>query len=372
VPAIVRSSAFGQPAEIPGQEQGFRDLVGALARRSPAVLVILREHPKSPELRTAHRAALEAAGLDAVDATGLDPIEPWLAACDLVTTCFSHCAMDYAVLDAASGAEFATLRGHAGSVLSVAFSPDGRRVASGSWGEVVRDGDDVSRLLGRAAEAEARRRYHDASRRSAAHRSLLHRRGAPRPGADAARGTVSAPRVLGLVAARGGSVGLPRKNVLPLCGKPLIVHTIEAAHAARTLTRTILSSDDAEIIAIARDAGCAVPFVRPAELAGDRSSTVDVTLHALDWLERHEEWRAEVVVMPPATGAAARASTSTARQAVARTRGDRRECGDRSHYRRTDARSTRDDSADLSEATPTTGSSCPEPIARTAASTRST
>ena len=67
---------FGQPAEIPGQEQGFRDLVGALARRSPAVLVILREHPKSPELRTAHRAALEAAGLDAVDATGLDPIEP--------------------------------------------------------------------------------------------------------------------------------------------------------------------------------------------------------------------------------------------------------------------------------------------------------
>ena len=55
-------------------------------------------------------------------------------------------------------------------------------------------------------------------------------------------------RVLGLVVARGGSVGLPRKNVLPLCGKPLIVHTIEAALAARTLDRTILSSDDAEFI----------------------------------------------------------------------------------------------------------------------------
>lgn len=118
---------------------------------------------------------------------------------------------------------------------------------------------------------------------------------------------MSAPRVLGLVAARGGSVGLPRKNVLPLCGKPLIVHTIEAAHAARALTRTILSSDDAEIIAIARNSGCAAPFVRPAELAGDRSSTVDVTLHALDWLERHEEWRAEVVVMLPATAPLRRA-----------------------------------------------------------------
>ncbi len=113
--------------------------------------------------------------------------------------------------------------------------------------------------------------------------------------------------MLGLVAARGGSVGLPRKNVLPLCGKPLIVHTLEAANAARALTRTILSSDDAEIIAIARDAGCAVPFTRPAELAGDRSSTVDVTLHALDWLERHEEWRAEVVVMLPATAPLRRA-----------------------------------------------------------------
>jgi len=118
---------------------------------------------------------------------------------------------------------------------------------------------------------------------------------------------MSAPRVLGLVVARGGSVGLPRKNVLPLRGKPLIVYTVDAARAARTLTRTILSSDDAEIIAIARQAGCDAPFVRPAELAGDRSSTVDVALHALDWLERHERWSADIVVMLPATAPLRRA-----------------------------------------------------------------
>jgi CMP-N,N'-diacetyllegionaminic acid synthase len=112
---------------------------------------------------------------------------------------------------------------------------------------------------------------------------------------------VTLARVLGLVVARGGSVGLPRKNVLPLCGKPLIVHTIEAARAARTLDRTILSSDDAEIIGVARAAGCDAPFVRPAELATDRSSTVGVALHALDWLEQHQGWRADVVVMLPAT-----------------------------------------------------------------------
>lgn len=112
---------------------------------------------------------------------------------------------------------------------------------------------------------------------------------------------MSLSTVLGLIVARGGSKGFPRKNVLPLAGKPLIVHTIEAARAAKRLDRTILSSDDAEIIAVARAAGCEVPFVRPAELAGDRSSTVDVALHALDSLERAEGWRADTLVMLPAT-----------------------------------------------------------------------
>ena len=112
---------------------------------------------------------------------------------------------------------------------------------------------------------------------------------------------------LGLIVARGGSKGLPRKNLRPLGGRPLIVHTIEAALACRGLARTILSSEDAEIIEVARGAGCPAPFVRPAELAGDRSSSLDVTLHALDWLEHHESFRPEVVVLLPPTAPLRRA-----------------------------------------------------------------
>jgi CMP-N-acetylneuraminic acid synthetase len=89
--------------------------------------------------------------------------------------------------------------------------------------------------------------------------------------------------------------------VLPLGGRPLIVHTIEAALACRALARTIVSSEDAEILDVARRAGCPAPFVRPAELAGDRSSTVSVTLHALNWLESHEGFTPDVLVLLPAT-----------------------------------------------------------------------
>ena len=107
--------------------------------------------------------------------------------------------------------------------------------------------------------------------------------------------------VLGVIVARGGSKGLPGKNLLPLAGKPLVVHTIEAALACSALSRTVLSTEDPDILAAGRQAGCPAPFVRPAELAGDRSSTVDVALHAVDWLARHEGFAADVVVLLPAT-----------------------------------------------------------------------
>ncbi|MBI2205304.1 MAG: acylneuraminate cytidylyltransferase family protein [Candidatus Rokubacteria bacterium] len=107
--------------------------------------------------------------------------------------------------------------------------------------------------------------------------------------------------VLGVVVARGGSKGLARKNVLQLGGKPLVAHTVAAALGARRLGRTIVSSDDPEILAAARAAGGVAPFVRPRELAGDRSSTVDVGLHALDWLEKHERYAGDVLVLLPAT-----------------------------------------------------------------------
>ena len=114
-------------------------------------------------------------------------------------------------------------------------------------------------------------------------------------------------RVLGLVVARGGSKGLPRKNVLPLSGRPLIAWTVEAARAARTLTRTIVSSEDAEILARARDAGGETPFVRPAAFATDTASSLGVALHALDWLAEHEGWPADVLVLLPATAPLRRA-----------------------------------------------------------------
>jgi len=94
--------------------------------------------------------------------------------------------------------------------------------------------------------------------------------------------------VLALIPARGGSKGLPRKNVLPLAGKPLIVYSIETAQAADLVTRTIVSTDDEEIAAAAREAGAEVPFLRPAELAQDDSTDLEVFRHALEALEGYE------------------------------------------------------------------------------------
>jgi len=89
-------------------------------------------------------------------------------------------------------------------------------------------------------------------------------------------------KALAVITARGGSKGLPRKNVLPLGGKPLIAWTIEAALAANAIDRVILSSDDDEIIAVARARGCDAPFVRPAALAGDTAASLPVLHHAMD------------------------------------------------------------------------------------------
>jgi N-acylneuraminate cytidylyltransferase len=94
--------------------------------------------------------------------------------------------------------------------------------------------------------------------------------------------------VLGLITARGGSRGVPRKNVRMVAGRPLIGWTIEAAQQSRVLDRLVLSSDDEEIIDIARHLGCEAPFRRPAELAGDTTPSIDVVLHALAQLPGHD------------------------------------------------------------------------------------
>lgn len=90
------------------------------------------------------------------------------------------------------------------------------------------------------------------------------------------------PKVLALIPARGGSKGLPRKNILDVGGKPLIAWTIDAALKSKFIDHVILSSDDEEIMQAAKDYGCAVPFRRPDYLAGDTASSIDVVIHALD------------------------------------------------------------------------------------------
>lgn len=95
-------------------------------------------------------------------------------------------------------------------------------------------------------------------------------------------------KILAVIPARGGSKGLPRKNVLPLGGKPLIAWTLEAAQSSRYIDRVVLSSEDEEIIRTARQLGCEVPFPRPPELATDTSRNIDVVLHLLEQLPGYD------------------------------------------------------------------------------------
>jgi CMP-N,N'-diacetyllegionaminic acid synthase len=95
------------------------------------------------------------------------------------------------------------------------------------------------------------------------------------------------PKVLSVIPARGGSKGVPRKNIRTVCGKPLIAYTIETALAAKDLFRRVLvSTDDVEIAEISRRCGADVPFLRSAELSDDKSSMVPVLQHAVRFAEQ--------------------------------------------------------------------------------------
>ncbi|RJQ30976.1 MAG: acylneuraminate cytidylyltransferase family protein [Peptococcaceae bacterium] len=103
----------------------------------------------------------------------------------------------------------------------------------------------------------------------------------------------------GIILARGGSKGVPRKNIRPLGGKPLIFYTIKAALKSR-LDRVIVSTDDEEIAACAGEYGAQTPFLRPADLALDESTSLSAVLHALEYLETKEKYfpRAVAVLQP--------------------------------------------------------------------------
>jgi N-acylneuraminate cytidylyltransferase len=113
---------------------------------------------------------------------------------------------------------------------------------------------------------------------------------------------VARPDILALIPARGGSKSIPRKNLVVVGGKPLIAHSIAQALASRHITRTIVSTDDAEIADVARRSGAEVPFIRPAEFAQDRSLDLDVFRHALTWLRDNGGYRPEAVVHLRPTG----------------------------------------------------------------------
>lgn len=102
--------------------------------------------------------------------------------------------------------------------------------------------------------------------------------------------------VLAIIPARGGSKGVPRKNIRRVAGKPLIAWSIEAAKQSKYIDRLILSSENEEIIAVAEEWGCEVPFVRPIELSGDEVPGMEPVLHALKALPVKYDY---VVVLQP-------------------------------------------------------------------------
>lgn len=104
-------------------------------------------------------------------------------------------------------------------------------------------------------------------------------------------------KTLGIITARGGSKGIPRKNIKLLGGKPLIAHTIEAAKESGIFDRVILSTDDAEIAEVGKQYGAEVPFMRPIELAEDTTPTLPVLIHALEWLKTNEGYEPEAVAI---------------------------------------------------------------------------
>jgi len=104
------------------------------------------------------------------------------------------------------------------------------------------------------------------------------------------------PKILGIITARGGSKGIPGKNIKSLLGKPLIAYTIETAQESGVFDRLILSTDDPKIAEVAKQYGCEVPFLRPIELAQDRTQHLPVLQHAVRWLKEKEGYSPDYVM----------------------------------------------------------------------------
>ena len=107
--------------------------------------------------------------------------------------------------------------------------------------------------------------------------------------------------IVAIIPARGGSKGIPRKNIKEFCGKPLIAYIIETALKIRELDRAIVSTEDKEVAKIAKKYGAEVPFIRPEGLARDETPTLPVLQHAVKYLEEKENYKPDIVVLLYAT-----------------------------------------------------------------------
>ena len=107
-------------------------------------------------------------------------------------------------------------------------------------------------------------------------------------------------RIVCIIPARGGSKGLPGKNIKMFLGKPLIAHTIEQAKKSGLIDRIIVSTDDKKIADISKKYGAEIPFIRPKYLSQDKSSTIKVLLHAIEWIEK-EGYSFDILVLLHAT-----------------------------------------------------------------------
>ena len=102
--------------------------------------------------------------------------------------------------------------------------------------------------------------------------------------------------IVAIIPARGGSKSLPKKNILPLAGKPVIAYTIEIAKSSKYINRIVVSTDDQEIAKISKKYGAEIPFLRPKELSGEDTTTEAVLKHAVEWIEEKEDYKIDIVV----------------------------------------------------------------------------
>ncbi|SFD31667.1 cytidylyltransferase domain-containing protein [Ruminococcus albus] len=106
-------------------------------------------------------------------------------------------------------------------------------------------------------------------------------------------------KILAVIPARGGSKGIPHKNIVDLCGKPLIVYSIEAGKKSRYIDYVMVSTDDEEIAKVAEQYGAEIPFMRPTDLASDTAKTIDAIIHAITELRKKGECFDVLVLLQP-------------------------------------------------------------------------